>query len=276
MNYLEASFSLTDRNIILTGAAGLLGREFALALGQAGASLHLLDINEDALESLADSLTAQSIKTCQYVIDIREKSQVSSTISEISKLGPIDGLVNSAAIDAKFDVSTATPEGNPTAFINYSLEHWQNSLDVNLTGMFLITQAVCSEIERKATKDCSIINLASTYGLTGPDQRLYENGRPERFFKPVDYSVTKAGVIGFTKALAAYYRETGVRVNCLSPGGAFNNHDAKFSENYAARTIMGRMANPSEYGAAIVFLASAASSYMTGSNLVIDGGWTAL
>ncbi|MEK9942852.1 MAG: SDR family oxidoreductase, partial [Gammaproteobacteria bacterium] len=125
-------------------------------------------------------------------------------------------------------------------------------------------------------QDCSIINLASTYGLTGPDQRLYDTDKPNRFFKPVDYSVTKAGVIGFTKALAAYYRETGVRVNCLSPGGAFNNHDAKFSENYAARTIMGRMANPSEYGAAIVFLASAASSYMTGSNLVIDGGWTAL
>jgi NAD(P)-dependent dehydrogenase (short-subunit alcohol dehydrogenase family) len=276
MNYLESEFSLRDRNIILTGAAGLLGRVFARALGSAGAKIHLLDIDEQELTKLESELSELSIAVNCYQVDITQKNQVSAVITSIESKGEINGLVNSAAVDPKFDLTTKLTKANPTSFTDYSLENWQRSMNVNLTGLFLVTQAVCKNLENQAAQDCSIINIASTYGLTGPDQRIYDDGNKVRFFKPLDYTVTKSGVIGFTKALAAYYRECGIRVNSLTPGGAFNNHDDGFANRYSSRTIMGRMADPSEYGAAVVFLSSTASSYMTGANLVIDGGWTAL
>ena len=119
--------------------------------------------------------------------------------------------------------------------------------------------------------------MCSTYGLVGPDQSIYKDEEDvQLFYKPVDYSVTKAGLLGFTRALAAMYKGTGIRVNALTPGGAFNDHTSAFVEKYAGRTILGRMADPTEYGGAIVFLCSSASSYMTGSNLIFDGGWTAI
>jgi len=121
----------------------------------------------------------------------------------------------------------------------------------------------------------SIVNICSTYGLNGPDQRIYPQIDGQVSYKPVDYSVAKAGVIGFTRYLAAYYAGKNIRVNALTPGGVFNNHNEDFSRNYATKTIMGRMANIDELDAAMLFLCSDASSYMTGSNLVVDGGWTA-
>ena len=121
-----------------------------------------------------------------------------------------------------------------------------------------------------------IVNVSSTYGLVGPDQRMYQEGRTAPFFvKPGDYSVTKAGLIGFTRYLATYYAGKNIRVNCLTPGGVYNNHDAAFADAYASRTLLGRMARLEEYKGAILFLCSDASSYMTGSNVVVDGGWTA-
>jgi NAD(P)-dependent dehydrogenase (short-subunit alcohol dehydrogenase family) len=141
--------------------------------------------------------------------------------------------------------------------------------------MFLLSQSVSDGM--MARNQGVIINIASTYGLTGPDQRIYENSSDaERFFKPVDYSVTKAGALGFTRALAAFFQNTKVRVNALSPGGVDNNLDADFVKRYASRTVLGRMARADEYRGAMLFLCSDASSYMTGANLVIDGGWTAL
>ena len=181
-------------------------------------------------------------------------------------------LVNSAGMDPKFDPQNLDRQ-NKYAFENYDLEAWRFTLEINLTGMFLATQATVPAM-LEAGKG-SIVNISSTYGLNGPDQRIYPQIDGQISYKPVDYSVAKAGVIGFTRYLAAYYAGKNIRVNALSPGGIFNGHNDDFSRNYAAKTIMGRMADIDEMDAAMLFLCSDASSYMTGSNLVVDGGWTA-
>jgi 2-deoxy-D-gluconate 3-dehydrogenase len=160
------------------------------------------------------------------------------------------------------------------AFEDYPLDSWRAALDVNLTGMFLCCQAAVKPMLAQGKKG-SIINICSTYGLVAPDQRIYQRSGEQTSFKPVYYSVTKAGVLGLTRYLSAYYAGTDIRVNALTPGGVYNNHDDEFLQAYSARTVMGRMAHKDEMNGALLFLASDASSYMTGSNLVVDGGWTA-
>jgi 2-deoxy-D-gluconate 3-dehydrogenase len=194
--------------------------------------------------------------------------------SVLTDFGRLDILVNSAALDPKFD-SDATSKGiAPGAFEDYPLEQWNAAMSVNLTGMFLVTQA-CVKPMIEQGKHGSIINICSTYGLNGPDQRIYVKDGKRVAFKPVYYTTTKAGVMGFTKYLAAYYAGTEIRVNALTPGGVFNNHEDYFVKNYSAKTILGRMARKDEMNGALLFLASDASSYMTGNNVVVDGGWTA-
>ena len=188
--------------------------------------------------------------------------------------GRIDGLVNNAALDPKFDSQAAAARHN-APFESYPLELWNRAIAVDLTGMFLCAQAVAPAM--LAHGRGAVVNICSTYGLVGPDQRLYESDDPTAppAFKPVSYSVTKSAALGLTRYLAAYWGGKGIRVNTLTLGGVFNGHSSGFVRRYAARTPMGRMAERSEYTAALVFLLSDASSYMTGSNLVVDGGWTA-
>ncbi|MBU0512417.1 MAG: SDR family oxidoreductase, partial [Chloroflexi bacterium] len=166
-----------------------------------------------------------------------------------------------------------TPNPLSLTFEDYPLELWQQALDVNLTGAMLCCQAAVRPMLEQGRG--VIINIASIYGLAAPDQRLYQREGQFPQYKPAYYTVTKAGVLGLTKYLAAYYAGKNIRVNALTPGGVYNGHDDEFVKAYSARAVMGRMAEKDEMNGALLFLASEASKYMTGANLIVDGGWTA-
>jgi NAD(P)-dependent dehydrogenase (short-subunit alcohol dehydrogenase family) len=274
INVLD-KFNLEGKVAVVTGGAGLLGREFCRTLAEAGASVVVADIDQKAAFQIARKLEEAGHKAIGSGLDVTcpESTQgmVEQTLKEFRRL---DILVNSAALDPKFDPDALAKGITPGRFEDYPLDQWNAALNVNLTGMFLVTQA-CVKPMLEQGKRGSIINICSTYGLNGPDQRIYVKGGKRLAFKPVYYTVTKAGVLGFTKYLAAYYAGTEMRVNALTPGGVYNNHDETFVANYSAKTIIGRMAHKDEMNGALLFLASDASSYMTGGNVVVDGGWTA-
>lgn len=268
-------FNLKDRVAVVTGGVGLLGAEFCKTLAEAGAAIAVVDLNGEAAGKVSDGLNQMGYKAMGIATDITKPESVNAMVSAVlSQFGRLDVLVNSAALDPKFDPDAAAKGIAPGAFEDYPLEQWNAAMNVNLTGMFLVTQACVKQMVAQGKKG-SIINICSTYGLNGPDQRIYIKGGKRVAFKPVYYTVTKAGVMGFTKYLAAYYAETEIRVNALTPGGVYNNHEEYFVKNYSAKTILGRMAKKDEMNGALLFLASDASSYMTGNNVVVDGGWTA-
>jgi len=272
---IQEKFDLTGRVAVVTGGVGLLGAEFCRTLAEAGAAVAVVDLNASASQEIAHTLTSSGYQSLAIPTDITKPDSVNSMVDTVvSTFGRLDILVNSAALDPKFDLDAIKKGITPGAFEDYPLDQWNTALNVNLTGMFLVTQA-CTKQMLAQDKRGSIINICSTYGLNGPDQRIYIKDGDRVAFKPVYYTVTKAGVLGFTKYLAAYYAETEIRVNALTPGGVFNNHEDYFVKNYSAKTIVGRMAKKDEMNGALLFLASEASSYMTGNNLVVDGGWTA-
>jgi 2-deoxy-D-gluconate 3-dehydrogenase len=272
---IQEKFDLVGRVAVVTGGVGLLGAEFCKTLAEAGATVAVVDLNAPASQAVADSLTSSGYRSLALPTDITQPVSVNEAVEKIvSAFGRIDILVNSAALDPKFDPEAVNKGITPGTFEDYPLDLWNSALNVNLTGMFLMTQA-CVKPMIEHGKKGSIINICSTYGLNGPDQRIYIKDGKRVAFKPVYYTVTKAGVMGFTKYLAAYYAETEIRVNALTPGGVFNNHEDYFVKNYSAKTILGRMARKDEMNGALLFLASDASSYMTGNNLIVDGGWTA-
>ena len=274
--YRGTPFDLTGRVVLISGATGLLGREFALAAASAGAYLILGDLNSDSLESLKSEIASAypDTQTWIQVLDVTNPDSCRS-IAELceNRFDRIDAVIHSAAIDPKFERGSDTSRFS--RFTEFPKELWQASLDVNLTGALLLAQATCKVMEK--TGKGSIIFLGSNYGLVGPDQRIYKRaGQEHQTYKPAVYSVCKAGLLGLTKFLAAYYMNTSIRVNMLTPSGVWNQHDDEFVANYSSRTTLGRMSEKNEYRGAIIFLASDASSYMTGANLIIDGGWTAL
>jgi NAD(P)-dependent dehydrogenase (short-subunit alcohol dehydrogenase family) len=272
---IQEKFDLSGRVAVVTGGVGLLGTEFCRTLAEAGATIAVADLNASASQAVADSLTNSGYQALALPTDITQPDSVNAAVEKILlAFGRLDVLVNSAALDPKFDPEAVNKGITPGAFEDYPLDLWNSALNVNLTGMFLMTQA-CVRPMLEQGKKGSIINICSTYGLNGPDQRIYVKDGKRIAFKPIYYTVTKAGVMGFTKYLAAYYAETEIRVNALTPGGVFNNHEDYFVKNYSAKTILGRMAKKDEMNGALLFLASDASSYMTGNNVVVDGGWTA-
>ena len=272
---IQDKFKLNGRVAVVTGGAGLLGVEFCKTLAEAGGAVVVADLNQDAADKVATELADAGYAAAGFGLDVTRVESTRELVAvTLSKFGRLDILVNSAALDPKFDLDAAAKGIAPGAFEDYPLEQWNAALNVNLTGLFLVTQA-CVQPMLKQGRKGSIINICSTYGLNGPDQRIYIKDGKRVAYKPVYYTTTKAGVMGFTKYLAAYYAGTDIRVNALTPGGVYNKHEEYFVKNYSAKTIMGRMAEKDEMNGALLFLASDASSYMTGNNVVVDGGWTA-
>lgn len=269
MNSLDL-FSLKNKVAIVTGALGLIGKNHCIALADAGANIVVCDLDEQKCKTFANSLSTKSIGVG---VDITKKDSVENIRNIVlNEFGKIDILINNAAINDMFENPLAAAE--QSMFENYPLDMWQKSLDVNITGTFLCSQILGTEMA-KAAKG-SIINIASTYGLVGPDQSIYKKpDGSQSFYKSPAYPATKGAIVNFTRFLAAYWGNKGVRVNTLTPGGVENNQDEYFVKNYSAKTQLGRMALPTDYKGAIIFLASDASSYMTGANLIVDGGWTA-
>jgi NAD(P)-dependent dehydrogenase (short-subunit alcohol dehydrogenase family) len=264
-------FSLHQKTAIVTGALGLIGKKHCEALAAAGANVVVADIDSEQAQQFAQQLGEQHLG---IGIDVTNKASIISALDEIlNTYDTIDILVNNAAINDMFENPAMAK--NLSAFENYPLEVFQRSLDVNVTGVFLCSQVFGSEMAEQGGG--SIINIASTYGMVGPDQSIYRDECGEQtFYKSAAYPVTKGAIINFTRFLAAYWGDKGVRVNTLSPGGVENGQNEFFIHNYSAKTLLGRMAKASDYQGALIFLASEASAYMTGANLVVDGGWTAI
>ena len=268
-------FDLTGRTILLTGGAGLLGQRYTRMFVSAGANVIVADLDENAAMKVASESVAERGGTGVGVrLDVANKNDITQVVAKLAKrYGTIDVLVNNAAIDPKFDTGVA--ENRSRTFEEYPLEMWQQSLNVNLTGTFCCCQVIGAVMV--AQGHGVIINIGSTYGLVAPNQSIYkQEGEAEQTrFKPPDYPVTKAGVSQLTRYLAAYWRGKNIRVNTLTPGGVYSQQDDEFVQRYSELTPLGRMADKDEMSGALLFLASDASSYMTGANLVVDGGWTA-
>ncbi len=267
----KALFSLEGKVALVTGACGLLGKQHCMALAEAGANVVVADINQMHTETFAASLGAQHLGV---EMDVTKMESIETAKQKlIEKYGRLDVLVNNAAINDMFENPSLAAE--QSKFENYPLSSWNQSWHVNVTGVFLCAQVFGKIMVQQGSG--SIINIASTYGVVAPDQSIYKNKNGEQFFfKSPVYPVTKSAVLGFTKYLAAYWGKQKVRVNALSPGGVENQQDPFFMENYASKTLLNRMSKADDYKGSIVFLASDASAYMTGANLIVDGGWTAI
>ena len=262
--------SLQEKVAWITGAGSGIGQAGALALASAGAKVILSGRTVAPLEETAARIRNDSGEAGVEPLDVCDAGAVKSVADTIQReYGRLDILVNSAVRDPKFDLQHG---GHTNSFEDYPLTAWNQALNVNLTGMFLTCQAAVRPMLEQGKG--VIINLSSIYGLTGPDQRMYHQEGKQPQYKPVYYSVTKAGVIGLTRYLAAYYAGKNIRVNTLTPGGVYNDHDEEFVKAYSARAVLGRMAQKGDMNGALLFLASDASAYMTGANLVVDGGWT--
>jgi NAD(P)-dependent dehydrogenase (short-subunit alcohol dehydrogenase family) len=265
----DGIFDLTDRCIVVTGGSGLLGSAFVKELALRNVNV----ISVDQIKPANPVETDGDRGTIDYfAANITDKPELQDVCAEVlKKYGRIDGLINSAAIDTRPDAPIE--ENGP--FENFPLDVWRKVIDVNVTGTFL-----CCQIFGKAMADQkkgSIINICSTYGLVSPDQKIYEYRRQqgEDFYKPPAYATSKSALLNLTRYIATYWGAKGVRTNTLTFGGVENEQDEEFMQAYRNKTPLGRMAKPEDYLGPIIFLLSDASNYMTGSNLVVDGGWTA-
>jgi NAD(P)-dependent dehydrogenase (short-subunit alcohol dehydrogenase family) len=251
------SLDLTDRVVAITGGSGLLGREHAKAVEAAGGIPVTLDLQGEG--AVACDVTS-------------EDSLQEALASVLDRHGRLDALINNAARNPKVEDGG----GGWSRLESFPLEEWQSDIAVGLTGAFLASRVFGAELARRGGG--AIVNVASDLGVIAPDQRIYRRegvADDEQPVKPVTYSVVKSGLIGLTRWLATYWADAGVRVNAISPGGVYAGQPDEFVQKLTSLIPMGRMADADEYAGAIVFLVSDASRYMTGQNLIVDGGRTA-
>lgn len=272
MNTVKNLFDVQDKVVIVTGGLGQLGRQYSLALAERGAKVAVFDLSNDP-DLIARRYPQAADNLSFYSVNITSRDSLAAALAQVvEKWGVPHVLINNAALDSP--PNAPAEENGP--FESYPEASWDKVMDVNLKGTFLCCQVIGGAMA--AAGRGSIINVGSIYGLVSPNQTLYEyraerDGKP--FFKPVAYSASKSALLNLTRYLATYWARKGVRVNMVTLAGVFNHQDEQFLKNYTALMPLGRMANEDEYNGAMIFLASDASSYMTGSNVVLDGGWTA-
>ena len=263
-------FDLTDKVIVLTGSAGRLGTNFSHILSEAGANVILVDVDEKKNNILEKKLRKKySTKPFACNVDVSNQKKLSAFRNQIlKKYSHIDGLVNNAFYSPRLDV-----ERSALKFEEFPLGLWNTVISVNLTGVFLCCQEFGKVMAKQKTGG-SIVNISSIYGISGSDQRIYGK---TKLNSPPSYAATKGAIVNLTRYLAAYWNRKNIRVNTMTLGGVLDKSymPSQFIKKYSEKTMLGRMANNDEYNGALLFLLSNASSYMTGTNLILDGGWTA-
>lgn len=268
---LDQLFTVNHEIVLITGVSGQLGGEYAKVFLQCGARVVGLDVRPSAGSEILSRNYPSQFLFC--VADVTEKPTLQFALNEAERqFGTPTVLINNAAIDSP---PSAPPEENGP-FEDYPEASWDKVMDVNLKGVYHCCQIFGGAMATKGKG--AIINVASIYGVVSPDQNLYEyrRQRGEVFYKPVAYAVSKSGILNLTRYLAVYWAKKNVRVNTLTIAGVFNNQEQAFLDAYCRRIPVGHMANANDYSGAVLFLASSASRYMTGANLVVDGGWTAI
>lgn len=265
------SFSLDNQVAVVTGALGKLGPVWAEALLDAGASVAALDLPRAQSSAAFDRLAARAGERLKrFDCDITHRGTIEAALQLIQRqLGEPDVLVNNAGVDQPPDSG-----GNRSRIENLPLEQFRGMVEVNLLGTFQVTQVFGGRMAEQGRG--SIVNIGSLYASVSPDQRFYDHLAGELpFLKSPAYGASKAGIVNMTKYFSTLWGSRGVRVNALSPGGVLGTQDERFKEKYGSRVPLGRMATPDDLKGPLVFLASAASSYVTGHELRVDGGFTA-
>jgi NAD(P)-dependent dehydrogenase (short-subunit alcohol dehydrogenase family) len=270
--FAQNLFDLTGRVAIITGGTGLLGQQHGEAIAGAGGIPVLADIRIGGVDQESSSWKDRfGPQACALAVDITDPVSVRDLLKHVlDKYGRVDILINNAANNPKMENKA---EVEFSRLENFPIEQWEADLAVGLKGAFLCSQIIGAEMARR--RHGVIVNIASDLAVIAPDQRLYRKpglSEEKQPVKPVTYSVVKTGLVGLTRYLATYWADCGIRVNAVSPGGVYNNQPDDFVERLSKLIPLGRMANANEYQAAILFLCSDASSYMTGTNLVVDGG----
>lgn len=266
--------SVEKKVIIIFGGCGILGTEWTKHLLSQNACICVADLDLSKFKSnFKDVIKKYEKKLIFIKINVTNKKSIEKCFNTVLyKFKKIDVVINASAMNAPFDKKSNRSQF--ASIFNYPVNLWKKALEINLTGAFLISQ-VASKYFLKINKG-HLINIGSNYGLVAPDQSIYKEKGKQKFFKPADYIVSKFGIIGLNKYLAAYFKNTKVRFNMLTPSGVKHKQSKTFTNKYSKNTMLNRMSNKNEYNGAIQFLCSDASSYMTGSNLIIDGGWTAV
>ncbi len=276
MSSIFNQFMITDKVIVITGGAGLIGRKHTEAVLEGKGIPVLLDLFEESLERVKKEFKEKYPEAVieTFVADITSRENLESIRDVLlEKYGHIDGLINNAANNPKMEGGSKNM--GAIQFHNLPIEIWNEDIAVGLTGAFLCAQVFGSVMQEQGKG--VVINISSDYGLISPDQRIYRKegvAEEEQVIKPITYSVIKHGMIGMTKYLATYWAKKGVRVNTLCPASLYNGQDDEFVEKISNLIPMGRMSKPEEYPATVLYMLSDASSYMTGSTVLLDGGRT--